>query len=481
MSKPQRAVLLARISDARNGDDHGVAAQLTDMRRYARRLGWACGPVGTHEITENDTSAFKRRMITLPDGSRQLRTFRPGFRRALDMLRDGAADGLISPDLDRACRDPRDLEDLIDVVEGRHPRIPVESVTGSLRLATDADITMARVMVAVANKASRDTARRVAAARQHKAAAGQPAGGVRCFGYTADGMSVIPGEAAEITAAASAVLAGASMRAITRDWNERGITTTRGARWRPSWVRSLLLRPRLAGIAVYHGEEIGLAVWPAILDEGTWRSVRHLLTDPGRLTARGNEPKWPGSGLYLCGVCGEAVGTGQGGRLGRTYVCPRHHVRRAAAAVDDLVTRVVTGRLSRPDAAVLLAPPRPAGPDTASLHRQATALRARLNGQAALHARGEITDAMLATGARIITADLAAIEAQLATVTADSPLDGIAGRPDAAGIWETLPLWRRRGIVRVVMDVRLMPARPGRQPGGGYFDPASVHIEWKAS
>ncbi len=38
---------------------------------------------------------------------------------------------------------PRDLEYLIDVVELASPRIPVESVTGSLKLASDADITYA--------------------------------------------------------------------------------------------------------------------------------------------------------------------------------------------------------------------------------------------------------------------------------------------------------------------------------------------------
>jgi site-specific DNA recombinase len=53
---------------------------------------------------------------------------RPGFRRALAMLADEQADGLIALDLDRAMRDPRDLEDLIDLVEQSSPRIPVEPV-----------------------------------------------------------------------------------------------------------------------------------------------------------------------------------------------------------------------------------------------------------------------------------------------------------------------------------------------------------------
>src|SRR6266704_2012342 len=69
------------------------------------------------------------------------------------------ADGLIALDHDRAMRDPRDLEDLIDLVEQSSPRIPIQSVTGSLRLANDGNINLARVMCAAANRAARDTAR----------------------------------------------------------------------------------------------------------------------------------------------------------------------------------------------------------------------------------------------------------------------------------------------------------------------------------
>ena len=66
---------------------------------------------------------------------------------------------------------------------------------------------MARVMVAVANKASRDTSRRVAAARQREAAHGKDGGGGRAFGYERDGKTVRSAEAAEIVKAAQAILA----------------------------------------------------------------------------------------------------------------------------------------------------------------------------------------------------------------------------------------------------------------------------------
>ena len=92
---------------------------------------------------------------------------RPQFRTMLKHLTDGHAQAMIAYDLDRAVRDPHDLEDLIDakVLGG----FAVRSVTGSLRLDTDSDVAMARVLVAMVNKSSADTARRVARAAKQQA------------------------------------------------------------------------------------------------------------------------------------------------------------------------------------------------------------------------------------------------------------------------------------------------------------------------
>src|ERR1035441_7292885 len=99
---PQCSIRLTRISHARDDDTKGVDAQGADCDVTGARAGWTFGPAATHHVTENDTSAFKRKMITLPDGRRELRTVRPGFRQALAMLADGRADGLMAYDLDRA-------------------------------------------------------------------------------------------------------------------------------------------------------------------------------------------------------------------------------------------------------------------------------------------------------------------------------------------------------------------------------------------
>lgn len=497
---PQRALRLTRISDARDEDTKGVDAQGKDCDGRAERIGWTIGPAATHRIVENDTSAFKRKKILLPDGRRELRTVRPGFRLALAMLADGRADGLIAYDLDRAVRDPRDLEDLIDVVESKFPRIPVESVTGSLRLGSDAEVTMARVMVAVANKSSRDTARRVARARQRQAEEGQWGGGKRPFGFGPDGVTVDPAEAAEIRRAGDAILAGVSLRQVTASLRERKVPTVTGAAWDTVTVRDMLLRPRNAGLMVYRAnggrgpraarlytdaDITGKAPWEPIIAEEAWRAVRAILTDPSRRNGPGNVPRWLGSRIYECGVCSNGAtmivsgSTSHGYRYFR-YICREvGHLTRAAPACDEYVGTTITDRLAQPNAADLLVPPDSGNQTAGDLRREVTALRELLNEQARLHARGVIDGQQLAAGSEELRSKLSVAESKLGAMQDMSPLADIAGRPDAAQVWGGLDLGRKRAILRAAVTVTLFPVPPERRRGGRYFDHDSVVFDWK--
>ena len=478
--KPRNAIVLARISDARNGDKHGVDGQTGDGKKLARRLEWRVGPERTHVLIENDTSAFKRRKVRLPDGRYELRTVRPKFRLALQMLADGRADGLIAIDLDRACRDPRDLEDLIDVIESRSPRIPVESVTGSLRLANDGDITMARVLVAVANKSSRDTGRRVASSHMHRATDGKFRGGPRPFGFEKDGKTLRPQEAAEIRAAAQAVLDGQSLRSLVADLQERDVPTVTGTQWSVRSLRGILLRERNAAIAVYKGKEAGPANWPAIMEEDEYRAVVAVLTDPARKTSPGNQPRHLGSLIYLCGICNDGTTLIVSGRHGRsTYQCDKNHLRRVVGPVDDLVTSTLIARMKRPEAAAELLHAEKDAPDARALRTEASRLRAKLNELADMFARDVITAAQLETGNKGVVSRLREVETALAVSAEHDPAAGIAGRPDAAAIWEAMSLDRKRDLIQAILKVTILPARPGRNPDGGYFDTDSIDIRWR--
>ncbi|MHB1432018.1 MAG: recombinase family protein [Streptosporangiaceae bacterium] len=472
---PTRALILARISDARDGDTSGVERQVDACRKLAERLGWECGPDSTHLIVENATSAYKRKRTQLPDGTYALRTDREGFRRGLALLASGEADGLIALDLDRVARDPRDFEDLLDTIEAR--RIPVASVTGSLRLGEDGGVAMGRVMVAFANKSSRDTGRRVAAARREMAEQGRFGGGPRPFGFEPDGVTVRESEAQEIRDAADKLLGGVSVRQIVADLRLRAVPTVSGTTWKPTLIREVLRRPRNAGLMVYHGEVVGRAPWEPILAGETWKAVLAVLDDPSRRTAAGNTPKWLLSGLARCGTCGETVHVWGQFRGRPAYHCPGGHVHRAAPRLDEYVGAVVVARLAREDAAELVQDPAP-GVDALALRREAASLRARLNEQAVLHARGILDGEQLAAGSGALRARLADIDKILTGTVRRSPLAGLAGNDRAAEVWDAMDLGRKRAALAALCTVTLTPAAHGRLPGGAYLDTTAVQFDW---
>ena len=92
-------------------------------------------------------SAFKRRAVRNASGevvqairtraSPVMRVIRPGWQSVIADLKTGRASAVLAEDLDRACRDPRDLEDLLDACEQRGAS--ARSITGSLSLTAGGD------------------------------------------------------------------------------------------------------------------------------------------------------------------------------------------------------------------------------------------------------------------------------------------------------------------------------------------------------
>jgi hypothetical protein len=205
------------------------------------------------------------------------------------------------------------------------------------------------------------------------------------------------------------------------------------------------------------------------------------LTDPGRTTSPGNEPKWLVSGIARC-HCGELVYTrSSGGRP--SYVCrgPQQHLRRTAQATDDLVGLWVCAYLDRADNRDLLRPPARPGIDAPALRTEAAQLRERKAAQMRMHAAGDLDDTDLAGGLKEIRRRLAVIGGQLAAGTAPDPLGEFRDAPSAHEVWngneaagrKALPLARKRGIVARLVTVTLLPAaRRGRG-----LDPDSVLVE----
>lgn len=478
---PQRAILYCRISDARdtNGEltTDGVDDQERRLRlQFEQVLGWGILEV----LIENDVSAFKRRRIDLPDGTTAMRVVRPEFRRALDLLANGGSDGFAALDLDRAMRDPRDLEDMIDIVE--ETNVPVKSLTGSLSLDSDAGITMARVMVSMANKSSRDASRRLTAAFEARALRGEWRGGGRPFGFEADGIAIREDEAQWIRWGVEMTLVGVSLYAQCRDLRDAGVMSTMGNPMGAQSWRRILRNPRIAGLMTYHDEIVGDAPWPPLVDRDAWEAVKRKL--PGK-----SEPlvrKWLGSGIYLCGRCGAPmmIGTSSQRRNGKnipTYRCSvKSHLQRQAVPIDEYIADVVVARLTRADASQLL---RPADPtiDVDALRARARQLRQIVAEMTTDRALGRITQEEHLRGRDIAMTEVDDIERRVAATMSASPAARLIEAKDVADAWDRLTLGPRRAVIRDMMTVTILPPRRGRTPKNFVLDESTIRIEWVPS
>ena len=252
----------ARISDDVEQLGLGVARQQRDTRALVQLREWKLQA----EYKDNDLSAYHPKII------------REDFERMLGDLEAGTIQGIVVWDLDRLVRQPRDLERIIDIYD-RKPLV-FATVQGDIDLSTPDGRTMARVLVAFANKASMDTARRVARKKLEKAINGVGFSNYRPFGWNEDRLTLNEPEAEILRQAARDVLAGTGIFVVCDRLNKRGIRTVRGNIWKTMAMRRVLWAPRMAGFAVYQGELLtdsaGQPIrgkWERILDEATWRAV----------------------------------------------------------------------------------------------------------------------------------------------------------------------------------------------------------------
>jgi hypothetical protein len=218
------------------------------------------------------------------------------------------------------------------------------------------------------------------------------AGGPRRFGYEPDGVTPIPAEAEAIKVAYESIVAGGTLRSIANAWNSAGLFSGKAKwgklaakrdeprKWMFSSVREVLRNPAYRGVRIYDGVEYP-AVWDAIVTEDVWRAAEAVLTDPDRRPHASYGTSLL-STVALCGVCDSTVYTGGGRRSPgaegyRIYRCAANtgkHIGRRADPIDELIERVVIGRLSRKDAIDLIASPKK-GPDLRKLRVQRESLR----------------------------------------------------------------------------------------------------------
>lgn len=444
-----RAGVYLRQSRDQNGTGLAVSRQREDCLNLCRDRGWE--PV---EYLDNDVSAYS--------GKR-----RPAYERMLTDIEAGNLDAVVAWDLDRLHRRPIELEHFIDLAD-RH-RLALATVSGDTDLGTDSGRLFARVKGAVArSEGERKSARQKRAALQ-AAQMGKPQSGSRAFGYERDGIAIRKAEAEALQRVYASLLAGRSMVGLARDLNAAGLVTRRGKPFTHSGVRAILVNPRNAGLRAYRGEIIGPAIWPAIVDEETWRAAHALLTDSAR--RKENHPtarRWLLGSLALCGRCDDDTTvkvsyreSNAAGKPVRIYKCRSHaHLSREAGFCDWRVSERVIARLSRKDARELLIDDD--RPDMAALRTDADVLRMRLEQLAEDFADGTLTASQLRAGTERLRARLGDIEIRMAHVDRAALLADLVTAQDVRKAWQAVGLDRQRAIIDVLYTVTLLPRPPGR-------------------
>ncbi|MFE1198623.1 recombinase family protein [Streptomyces olivaceoviridis] len=289
--------IYTRISRDDEGDALGVARQQQDCERLADLRSWQA--VKAYE--DNDVSAFKRNVV------------RDEFELMLKDLRAGLIDGIVAYDLDRLARQPRDLERLIEIYDER-PRLEFATVTNDVNIGTPDGRTMARVMVAFANKSSHDASRRITRKHLQLAQQGKDSGGPAPYGWRKDDRTKVDPEAAKaIREAQREILAGVRIGTIRTRWQEQGLGNPREGTKRMAHhhVEHILTNPRLVGYRTYHGEILHgddgrpvMGEWEPINTLEEWEAVCAAIAErkqkyPGKSLAR----KYLLSGIARCGLC----------------------------------------------------------------------------------------------------------------------------------------------------------------------------------
>ncbi len=472
-----RAVLYARISQDDAGTEKGIGRQLEDARQHAAARGWTV--VG--EYSDNDVSAYNGAV-------------RKGYREVMAHAEARACDRIVCYHTSRLWRSRRERAEAIEVL--CLARVSVAAIKGpELDLTSASGRFTAGVLGEFDTMESEVKGERVARAAEQRAQEGRANGAV-AYGWRREhdldaagritGFRDVenPDESNVVREIVDRVLAGDGIRKIADDLNSRGVpvpSRREGVLWRHSTIGKLAIRPANVALRVAHGAIIGPAAWPAIVDRDKHDRVAAILTAPERkqrrIAARRHLLTY---GVGECGVCGSVLRVANrtsGGRRYELYVCEaKGCVGRSVEKVDNLVSAVVIGRLSRPDAADLLVSDDGAA---RTAREQAEAIRARLNVAADQYAEEAIDAEQLSRITAKLRPQLAESEEtlrRLAAPVASAALGNLVTN-DAADVWTTLDVARRRQVLEVLgLSIRIMPTRQG--PG---FDPESVRIEWRTT
>ncbi|HEY2203663.1 MAG TPA: recombinase family protein [Pseudonocardia sp.] len=457
-------------SEGRSVDD-----QLAELRRWATQTGRCI----VAELRDDGVSASRYA------GHKKAR---PDWQRAMELIAVGATDELGVWEISRSTRDRAVWAGLLAAcIENR----VMLAVGGKLHDPADADDGfMLDLGAALAVRESAVISKRTRRAVDSRAAAGRPHGSVP-YGYRrvldpdtgrAIAREVHPEQGPIVQEIIRRLLDGEPAGTIASDLNRRGVPTATGKQWASGNMRRMMLRPTYAGLRVYHGQvlEDVTATWPALITVAEHNQLREMFADPARDKYRNaTHVKHLGSGLFRCGRdgCEGRMLVHQHPGREPAYACRTClKVSRRQRLVDELVERLLVGRLSRSDVLELLTggaedeDVRAAAEEVARLKGQLRAAREKV-------VSGDLTLDDLTYFRARWEKQLQEAERRAKPKTLPTAVFDVAG-PDAAERWARQPIGTKRTVLDSLMVVTIRPAPKGT---GRRFDPDLIEVDWRAT
>ncbi|MEU5129994.1 recombinase family protein [Streptomyces mobaraensis] len=462
--KGESAAIYCRISHVNDEDQTGVERQERICREIAERLGLVV--VENQVFVDNNRSAWQRKRK------------RPGWDALLEQAKQGRVNHVLTYHPDRLMRQPRDLEELLQIADDHD--ITLHGQANQRDLSDPDDRFFLRIEVAHACRSSDDTSRRLTESIVDRVKDGRPHTGRRRYGYDKTGMRIVPEEAKIVKEVFTRYLDGESPVQIAKDLHRRGVPTAQGKSWSAPRVRDLLDNRHVTGIRVFQGEEIGDGEWPAIIDRGMWLEAKERRTFRAAASkpTEGSNRFYLLRGIVVCTGCGKVMG---GSGSGAKYVCnhthrldvPRCHRAISAPILEDFVTKAALNLLERLD--ITDAPT----PSSLSVEDQAAidADRQELGDLKAMWEAQEIRTREYRDMRKRVEARIAEIERKMIVRPTAEVLQGLAGA-NARASWEALEKvgnhQRMNAVMRFLFaEVRIKEATKK----GRYFDYGRIDIE----
>ncbi|MFE3248467.1 recombinase family protein [Streptomyces sp. NPDC059209] len=458
----ESAAIYCRISHANDDDQTGVDRQEGICREVAERLGLSVAE--DQVFVDNNRSAWQRKRK------------RPGWDALLTEARQGRVRHVLTYHPDRLMRQPRDLEELLQIADDHD--ITLHGQANRRDLADPDDRFFLRIEVAHSCRSSDDTSRRLIDSMVDRVKDGRPHTGRRRFGYDKTGTQIVPEEAAIVREVFTRYLDGESPVQLAQDLYDRGIKTAEGRNWNAPRVRDLLDNRHVTGIRVFRGEEVGDGEWPAIIDRGMWLEAKERRT----FRAAASVPKdQPGRfyllrGVVVCTGCGRPMGGAS-----TKYVCnhthrldvPRCNRAVKASNVEEFAVEAALYLLERLDLTDAPAPSTLSEEDQAAIDAD----RQELDDLKEMWESQELKTREYREMRKTVEARIADVERKMIVRPTAEVLDGLVGA-DARKSWKALEeaknYQRMNAVMRFLFAaVKIKEAtKKGRQ-----FDYGRIDIE----